>query len=172
MAGPVVVAGARFTVIAEHPGIQDSKKLSSARRERAAAWVRANAADWAVVEIWPEVIDRVNILEATRRAMRVLARTLAGPRDAVVADAVALGPEFANALSPIKADERFFCVAAASNVAKVHRDALMVEMAADHPGFEWEKNKGYGTKNHLEGLARRGRTCLHRQSFRTSPVLP
>lgn len=172
LAGPVVVAGARFITIADHPGIQDSKRLSPGRRQAAAAWAKENAGKWAVVEIWPETIDRINILEATRRAMRVLASVLAEPDDVVVVDAVDLGPEYPRALAQIKADERFFCVAAASNVAKVHRDGLMVGLAESYPGFEWEKNKGYGTAKHREGLAVKGPTCLHRRSFKHAPVLP
>lgn len=125
-----------------------------------------------IVEIWPETIDRVNILEATRRAMRTLVRSLARPKDAVVVDAVNLGPGFERALSPIKADQTYFCVAAASNVAKVHRDGLMVNLAKRYPLWAWEKNKGYGTRNHVDGVVEHGRSCLHRRSFRCSPVLP
>ena len=172
LAGPVVVCGVRLTVIPEHRGIRDSKTLSESRRNEAATWARENAARWGVVEVWPETIDRINILEATRSAMRAIARSLAELDDAVVVDAVELGPGFETAMSPKKADGRFFCVAAASNIAKVYRDSLMVRLAQRYPRWGWEKNKGYGTPAHLEGLSRDGRTPLHRRSFRCSVVLP
>lgn len=172
LAGPVVVCGVRFSEIPCHEGIRDSKKLSEKRRNEASEWVRQNADDWVVVEIWPEVIDRINILEATRRAMRTAVRTLWRPGDTAVVDAVELGEGFEMVLSPIKADETYFCVAAASNVAKVHRDAVMVGLASEYPLWAWEKNKGYGTRNHIDGIQKHGRSCLHRRSFRCSPVLP
>ena len=166
MAGPVVVCGVRFSKIPRHEGVRDSKQLSASRREKIAGWVRNNADAWAVVEIWPEVIDRINILEATRRAMRSIAQSLRGPDDVVVVDAVTLGKGFEDVLSPIKADQRFLSVAAASNVAKVHRDALMVELAQSYTVWEWERNKGYGTPGHLRGVTLHGLSILHRRSFR------
>ncbi len=172
LAGPVVVCGVRFTEIPHHDGIRDSKKISESRRNLASEWVRQHCDAWVIVEVWPEVIDTVNILEATRRAMRTAVRSLKRGNDAVVVDAVRLGPGFESILSPIKADEHYFCVAAASNVAKVYRDALMVELAKSYPWWEWERNKGYGTPGHLAGVAGHGRSCLHRRSFRCSPVLP
>ncbi len=172
MAGPVVVCGARFVRIPKNPGIRDSKRLSAKKRDLAAQWVRQNSDAWVMVEVWPEVIDRVNILEATRGAMRTIVRSLSRSGDTVVVDAVKLGDGFESVLSPIRADDRFFCVAAASNVAKVHRDSLMVDLAEDYPFWEWDRNKGYGTPNHMEGVMKHGRSCLHRRSFRCSPVVP
>ena len=166
LAGPVVVCGVRLSEIPNHDGIRDSKKLSQAKRSLASLWVRQNSDAWVIVEVWPEVIDRVNILESTRRAMRTVVRSLSLPGDVVVVDAVSLGPGFESVLSPIKADEHYFCVAAASNVAKVHRDGLMVDLAKIYPWWEWEKNKGYGTRNHRVGVAEHGLSCLHRRSFR------
>lgn len=136
------------------------------RRNLASLWVREHSDAWVIVEVWPEVIDRVNILEATRKAMRAAVRSLNRPGDTVVVDAVNLGEGYETVLSPIKADDRFFCVAAASNVAKVHRDALMVDLVDACPLWDWEHNKGYGTRKHLKGIAEHGRSCLHRRSFR------
>ena len=166
LAGPVVVCGVRFSQIPRGQGIRDSKKLSEKRRNQASIWVRKHADAWVIVEVWPEIIDRVNILEATRRAMRAVVRSLNRPGDVVVVDAVSLGEGFESILSPIKADDRFFCVAAASNVAKVYRDALMVEMVDAYPLWDWENNKGYGTRKHLSGVRDHGRSCIHRRSFR------
>ncbi len=166
LAGPVVVCGVRFSQIPHHDGIRDSKRLSEKRRNLASLWVRKNSDAWAIVEVWPEVVDRVNILEATRRAMRAAVRSLKQPSDVVVVDAVKLGEGYEEVLSPFKADDHFFCVAAASNVAKVHRDALMVDLADAYPLWDWERNKGYGTRKHLGGVREHGRSCLHRRSFR------
>ena len=171
-AGPGVVCGVRFIQIPHHEGIRDSKKLSGKKRSLASLWVRQHSDAWVIVEVWPEVIDRVNILEATRRAMRAAIRSLNRPGDVVVVDAVSLGEGYEEVLSPIKADNHFFCVAAASNVAKVHRDTLMVDLVDAFPVWDWEHNKGYGTPKHLRGVRQHGRSCLHRRSFRCSPVVP
>ena len=172
LAGPVVVCGVRFFKIPRHAGIRDSKRLSEKRRKQVSLWVREHSDAWVIVEVWPEVIDRINILEATRMAMRAVVQILKRPGDTVVVDAVSLGDGYESVLSPIKADDRYFSVAAASNVAKVHRDGLMVELVDAYPLWDWEHNKGYGTRKHLIGIAEHGRSCLHRRSFRCSPVLP
>ncbi len=98
--------------------------------------------------------------------MRTAVRSLSRSGDAVVVDAVSLGEGYEEVLSLIQADDHFFCVAAASNVAKVYRDALMVDLVDAYPLWEWERNKGYGTRKHLEGVAEHGRSYLHRRSFR------
>jgi len=166
------VCGVRFFKIPRHDGIRDSKRLSEKRRKQVSLWVREHSDAWVIVEVWPEVIDRINILEATRMAMRAVVQILKRPGDTVVVDAVSLGDGYESVLSPIKADDRYFSVAAASNVAKVHRDGLMVELVDAYPLWDWEHNKGYGTRKHLIGIAEHGRSCLHRRSFRCSPVLP
>ena len=172
LAGPVVVCGVRFSQIPENSEIRDSKRLSPIRREQASRWIRENADDWLVLEIWPEIIDRMNILEATRLAMRTVVGQLFEPADSVVVDSVELGSDFEAVISVNKADDTYFSVAAASVVAKVHRDGLMVEMAEDYPHWGWERNKGYGTKAHRVGVAQFGRSCVHRRSFGVGPVLP
>ncbi len=167
LAGPVVVCGARFLSVAANPDICDSKLNSPRRRERAASWTRLYADGWIMLEVWPEVIDRINILEATRVAMKTIARRLrARESEVVVVDAVDLGPGISNTISVAKADSRYFSVAAASNVAKVHRDRLMVDLAETYPHWSWENNKGYPTAAHRAGIERHGSNCLHRRSFK------
>jgi ribonuclease HII len=97
---------------------------------------------------------------------------LAEPDSVVVVDQVDLGVMAVPIRSQPKADERFFCVAAASVVAKVHRDRLMAELSRNHPHWGWSKNRGYGTLEHRKALEKHGRSYLHRKSFRWSPVLP
>ena len=172
LAGPVVVCGAKFGRIPESTAIRDSKRMSAAARERESRWIRRHADDWLVLEVWPDVIDRINILEATRLAMRTIVSTLYVEGDAVVVDAVDLGPSFDFVTSVPKADDTYFSVAAASVVAKVHRDRVMANLARSHSFWGWEDNKGYGTKAHREAISRLGRSCFHRRSFKVAPVLP
>jgi len=171
LAGPVVVCGVRFAAIARQPLVQDSKTLSARQREQAAEWVVRTCSDWVVIEVWVELIDRLNILEAVRLAMRTCVRALAVPGSVAVVDAVDLGEEDTDIRSPVRADATFFSVASASIVAKVHRDRLMVELDARHPGWGWRRNKGYGTAEHRGALAASGRSYLHRKTFRWSPVV-
>ena len=171
LAGPVVVCGVRFAAIARQPLVQDSKTLSARQREQAAEWVVRTCSDWVVLEVWVELIDRLNILEAVRLAMRTCVRALAVPGSVAVVDAVEVGEEHTDIHSPVGADATFFSVAAASIVAKVHRDRLMVELDARHPGWGWRRNKGYGTAEHRRALAESGRSYLHRKTFRWSPVV-
>jgi len=172
LAGPVVVGGVLFSRIPRNPLIQDSKTLTSRQRRVAADWVIAHCSDWTVVEVWPQLIDRLNILGAVRLAMRTTVMTLARPGTVAVVDQVELGDVGVTLRAQPKADSSYFCVAAASIVAKVHRDRLMVNLAVDHPHWAWDRNKGYGTKEHRLGLQRHGQSYLHRTSFGWSPVLP
>jgi len=171
LAGPVVVCGVRFAAIPRQPLVQDSKTLSARQREQAAEWIVRTCSDWVVLEVWVELIDRLNILEAVRLAMRTCVRALAATGSVAVVDAVDVGEEHTEVHFPVHADATFFSVAAASIVAKVHRDRLMVELDARHPGWGWRRNKGYGTAEHRRALAESGRSYLHRKTFRWSPVV-
>jgi ribonuclease HII len=168
LVGPVVVGAVAFERIPVNPEIQDSKSLSRARRERAARWVRDHCMQWVVVEVDREAIDRLNILEATRGAMRAAALCLAGDGAVVVTDAVELGLSGLRVLAPKQADARFFTVAAASILAKVHRDAVIVQLAAHYPAWGWARNVGYPSPAHRQALADQGMTFLHRRSFACS----
>ncbi len=172
LAGPVVVAGALFASIDEQSLVQDSKTLSSPRREEGAAWVRRNAVAWAAVEVGAETVDRVNILQATRFAMTSVIRVLVRPGTTVVCDAVRPSDVGIEVLAPRRADCTYFCVAGASLIAKVHRDRILMNLGRRWPGWGWERNAGYGTREHRLALDRRGRSFLHRRTFSWSSVLP
>lgn len=172
LAGPVVVCAVRLTSIPDDPGIRDSKRLTARQREAAADRLRSLDARWAVCEIGVEIIDGINILEATRLAMRAAALPLVTPNAVVVTDFVNPGDLGCRVLSPKRADGTYFCVAAASILAKVHRDRIMVRMADGDPRWGWEKNKGYGTVAHRAALDIHGPSVHHRRSFKWSPVLP
>jgi len=172
LAGPVVVCAAAFEEIPDDGEVRDSKLLSPRRRDSIAARLRNGGARWVVCEVWPELIDRINILEATRLAMTAAARTLIVPRSVVITDHVHPGDLGCRLLSPKRADRDYFCVAAASIVAKVHRDRIMVDLGRQDPRWKWEWNKGYGTVDHRRALQNAGPGTLHRRSFGWSPVLP
>lgn len=172
LAGPVVVGAVRFDSLEREARVQDSKTLTARQREEASAWVLRHCSDWVVVEVWVELIDRLNIAEAVRLAMCACARTLAAPGTVVVADGMELADAGCVVHAPVRADSTYFSVAAASIVAKVHRDGLMAELDDRHPGWGWRRNKGYGTLEHRKALEDSGRSYLHRKSFRCSPVLP
>jgi len=146
--------------------------LTARQRRETAVWVREVCAAWVILEVWQELIDRVNILEATRLAMRSAVDALAKPGMEVVVDHVELGDLGVPVHSLPKADDSFFSVAAASILAKVHRDSIMVELGTRDDRWDWRRNKGYGTRNHRLAIGRYGCSHLHRRSFKVSPVLP
>ncbi len=172
LAGPVAVCGVVFEKIPTCRLIQDSKTLTAVQRRAAAAWVKARCADWLVVEVWPELIDRLNILEAVRLAMRSVVETAADGRTVAIVDQVDIGDAGCHVHAEPRADAKFFCVAAASIVAKVHRDDLMADLGRRLPFWGWGSNMGYGTRKHRLALAEYGPSYLHRRTFRWSPVLP
>ena len=170
LAGPVVVCAARFDAIPVDDGVRDSKQLSAIQREKTLERLLGRSVRWAVCEISPGLIDRVNILEATRVAMRAAAMAVIGSSNIVVTDHVDPGDLGCRVISPSGADRDYFCVAAASIIAKVHRDRIMVELGRSDPRWGWENNKGYGTAQHRAALDRWGPTSYHRRRFRWTPV--
>lgn len=172
LAGPVVAA-AVVLGRAIPSGIDDSKRLSPARRASLDEAIRASC-DWAVAVVEPEEIDRVNIFMATMLAMtRAVARLTAaiGCEAGEVLIDGNLTPqgrceEWCWPARPIVGGDALEpCISAASIIAKEWRDRLMCEAAAAHPHYGWERNKGYGTPEHLEALRLHGPSPLHRRSF-------
>jgi len=172
LAGPVVICAARFDRIPRSSRVCDSKQLTAKQRRETAVWLRAICHAWVIVEVWQEVIDEINILEATRLAMRSGVRSLVENGDEVIVDHVDLGDLGVPVHSFKRADSAYFSVAAASVLAKVHRDEIMVQLGAEDGRWEWASNKGYGTLVHRCAIGTYGRSYLHRQSFQVSPVLP
>lgn len=166
LCGPVVAAAVRLDPAAVPQGLNDSKKLSPPRREALFAAILASA-DVGIAEASVAEIDALNILQASHLAMcRAIARLGAAP-DHVLIDGNRIPRGLAiSAEAIVKGDARCASIAAASIVAKVWRDRIMVVLAQQHPGYGWEHNAGYPTKDHLVALGNLGPTPHHRRSFR------
>jgi ribonuclease HII len=124
------------------------------------------------IEVWPEIIDEVNILRATRIAMEAVCRRLYRDKTIVVVDGVRLDWRGGEMVVEERADSRYFSVASASILAKVHRDHLMTKLAERYARWGWERNMGYPTSEHRRALDMHGRSHLHRKTFGWRPVLP
>ena len=170
LAGPVVAAAVVPGDETLVPGVDDSKRLSAGQREALADWIRASALAWSVVPVSPAAIDRMNILEATKRAMTRAVSELAPPADCVVVDAVALTGLEVPCLPVVRGDSVSYAVACASILAKVERDRMMRELDRSYPQYGFAAHKGYGAERHLEALREFGPCPEHRLTFRS--VLP
>jgi ribonuclease HII len=166
--GPVFAAAVILDPARPVPGLADSKTLAPERRQSLSILIRERALAWAVASASAAEIDRLNIREASRLAIRRAVEALRPPCDYLLVDALPVDcPVPQQAL--IKGDARVACIAAASILAKTARDALMLELDARYPGYGIARHKGYGTAEHLAALRALGPTPLHRRSF--SPVL-
>jgi len=170
LAGPVVAAAVVLRPDVLIPGIDDSKLLGPEERERAAENIRRAALAWAVVEIAADVIDRVNILEASKLAMHQALRRLDPAPDCAVIDAVSLAGLPFPALPVVRGDSVSYSVACASILAKVERDRLMVDLDRVYPAYGFAAHKGYGVPEHRAALATHGPCPIHRLTFH--PVVP
>ena len=170
LAGPVVAAAVIMDCRCLVPGVDDSKCLTAPERERAAEAIRSTAIATAVAEIPPEVIDRVNILEATRLAMREALSRLRPVPDCAVIDAVRLSGFGFPCVPVVRGDCFSYAVACASIVAKVERDRKMVELDRDYPPYGFAAHKGYSVPEHMEALTAYGPSPVHRLTFQR--VLP
>ena len=163
LAGSVVTACVVMPEEPVIPWIDDSKKLSENRREKVFEQIMEHALYIGIGEVSPEEIDEINILEATRKAMRIAASTV--PADVFLIDAVTKLGLNGREISVIKGDAASYSIAAASIVAKVTRDRQMIEMDRLYPEYGFIRNKGYGTREHIEALKRIGPCPAHRRSF-------
>lgn len=163
LAGSVVTA---CVVMPEDPvilWIDDSKKLSESRREKVFDEIMTHAIHVGIGEVTPEEIDRINILEATRKAMQEAASQI--PADIFLIDAVTKLGLNGREIPIIKGDATSYNIAAASIIAKVTRDRQMIEMDRLYPEYGFKRNKGYGTREHIEALKKFGPCPIHRRSF-------
>ena len=165
LAGPVVAAAVILDPARLPDGLADSKKLSAARRDILFDQIMAGA-HVGIGEAQVTEIDEINILQATMLAMhRAVAALSVSPVHVLVdGNRLPVWPFAATAV--VKGDDRCLSIAAASIIAKVHRDRMMTALDAAHPGYGWARNAGYGTADHLNGLKLHGVTPHHRRSFR------
>src|SRR5215475_10264984 len=165
LAGPVVAAAVIIAPERRIRRLADSKLLTPERREELYAVILADALAVGVGVVDHETIDRINILEATRRAMLEALRGLSFAPDRVITDFVALRDLPCPQRNLVDGDFRCASVAAASIVAKVTRDRLMLEADQKFPEYGFARHKGYGTPDHLAALDRHGPCPIHRRSF-------
>ncbi|WP_270994250.1 ribonuclease HII [Listeria seeligeri] len=164
LAGPVVAAAVILPEDFSVVGINDSKQLSELKRETLFELIKQQAIAVGVGIIEHDVIDEINIYEATKLAMRMALDELDPSPDFILIDAMPLKYTEAE-LSLIKGDTKSISIAAASIIAKVTRDRLMKDYDVAYPGYDFLHNMGYGTKNHLNGLNTNGVCPIHRLSF-------
>ena len=169
LAGPVVCAAVILSLDEARriPGIDDSKKLSAKKRAELAARIRENARAWAIEEVGAQVIDEINILQATRLCMKRAVEKLSPPADMVLTDGNMTLDIALPQRSIVKGDALVASIGAASILAKVHRDALMCEYAKLYPAYAFERNAGYGTEAHIAAIREVGICPIHRRTFVT-----
>ena len=165
LAGPVCAAACILPAGLELPGLNDSKKLSEKRREALYEQITARALAWAVCLVDERTIDEINILQATFRAMRGAVEELKLRPELCLADGNQDPGLDLPTQTVVKGDSSCACIAAASILAKVTRDRLMIQMDAKYPGYGFAAHKGYGTRAHYAAIAEMGLCPIHRRSF-------
>lgn len=165
LAGPVVTCSIIMDLSEPILGVKDSKLLKEEVRERLYDEILEKALDVQVKLSDEKVIDEINILNATKKAMTEGVLALEKEFDTVLLDAVHLDDINSEQVSIIKGDMKSYSIACASIIAKVHRDRMMVEYHGKYPHYAFDKNKGYGTKAHYEGIDKHGICEIHRRSF-------
>ncbi len=167
LAGPVVAAAVILPPRVRIPGLDDSKKLTAAQRDELRPQIIEKAIAWAVAEVSPQEIDRINILKASFVAMHRAIDALTQRPEALLIDGNRFTPypDIAHTCM-IKGDGRYRSIAAASILAKTHRDAVMEALHEAHPNYRWNVNKGYPTLDHRAAIRAHGTSPHHRLTFR------
>lgn len=165
LAGPVVCAAVIMPEGDIIEGVDDSKKLTARKREKLDALIRERAVAYAVCRVEPQVIDEINILEATKLCMKNAVESLEISPDFVLTDGNMTLDITIPQRHVIGGDAASYSIGAASIIAKVYRDKLMDEYAALYPGYGFESNKGYGTAAHIAAIMANGLCPIHRRSF-------
>lgn len=165
LAGPVVCAAVIMPLDDIIEGVDDSKKLTAKKREILSEKILEKAIACRICRVEPQIIDEINILQATRLCMKNAVEGLEIAPDFVLTDGNMTLDISIPQRSLIKGDALSYSIGAASIVAKVHRDKLMKEYAKVYPQYGFESNVGYGSKKHIEAIKEFGLTPLHRRSF-------
>jgi ribonuclease HII len=171
LAGPVVAASVILSKNFKHPLLNDSKQLSRKNRDLLEKVIKEKAVVWGIGVIWNQEIDKINILNASIKAMHKSIEKLKTKPELLLID----GNRF-HAFKDIphkciiKGDAKYACIAAASVLAKTYRDKLMQKLHLEFPQFDWKNNKGYPTKIHRQSIVNYGITKYHRKSFKLLPL--
>ncbi len=166
LAGPVVAAAVVFPSGTAVAGIDDSKKLSPARRDELFDLIMKDALAVGIGSGDHQLIDRVNILQATLSAMKEAVLKITPPPDYLLIDGISKIPLAVHQRTIKKGDSASVSIAAASIIAKVTRDRMMIDFDSRYPGYGFAEHKGYGCALHLEAIARIGPCAIHRKTFR------
>ncbi len=170
LAGPVVAAACILPKDFHHPWLNDSKQISEKRRDLLRPVIESEAISWSVAFLSPEEVDELNVLSASIEGMHRALGQLDPQPELILIDGNRFKPYrdiFHECV--VKGDGKYLSISAASVLAKTHRDAFMLEAAAQHPEYAWDRNKGYPTAAHRKAIATHGPTELHRKSFRLLP---
>ncbi len=170
LAGPVFAAAVILPKNLKAPELDDSKKLSEKKRKELRDFIEEKAIAYKVIEISPEKIDEINILNASILGMQKAVLALDTRPEYILVDGNKFKPtEDIRHECVIKGDGKYKAIAAASILAKTYRDEYMERIHEEHPHFDWKQNKGYPTKPHRAAIAKHGATKYHRQSFKLLP---
>lgn len=165
LAGPVVAAAVILDPNRPIKGLRDSKKLSAKKRDELAEEIKEKALAWSVAAMRPEVIDKINILQATLEAMKAAVEKLPIEPDFVQVDGNKLPKWKWLSEAVVKGDDKVEWISAASIIAKTTRDAYMCKIAELYPQYGFEHHVGYGTAEHIKALKAYGPTPIHRKTF-------
>lgn len=169
LAGSVYAAAVILPEGYDNPALNDSKQLTLKKRNELREQIQRDAVAWAVGVVTPEEIDKINILKASHLAMRRAVEQLSVRPEGLIIDGnmyTAGNPEGVKQVTCIvKGDAKYQSIAAASILAKTYRDDYMAELAKEYPYYGWEKNAGYPTKAHREGIRQHGISPYHRKSY-------
>jgi ribonuclease HII len=166
LAGPVVAAAVVLDPGRYVPRVCDSKTVTALERERLYERITRSAVAWGVAAAGPQEIDTINIHQASLRAMQRAVMALAPTADFVLVDAFRIPDLLMAQRAVVHGDARCTAIAAASIVAKVTRDRLMLELHVQDPRYGFDRHKGYATRDHLDAVSRFGYSEIHRRSFR------
>lgn len=164
LAGPLSAGACILPPTPRIAGLDDSKRLTPAKRETLAIRIREVAICWSVAHVPADEVDALGVTAALKRAMGRAIAGLEVEPDHIVIDGLPLGV-FTGESAVVKGDSTVAAIAAASILAKVTRDRLMVELANEHPRYQFAVNKGYGTAEHMQSIAEHGLSPVHRRSF-------
>ncbi len=170
LAGPVYAAAVILPKDYSNEKLNDSKQINEKGRDELRVEIERDALAWCVAFCTPEEIDEINILNASFEAMNRAVEGLKNQPEMLLIDGNRFRPKHEIPFECIiKGDGKFMSIAAASILAKTHRDEYMAKIAEEHPEYAWHSNKGYPTKAHRAAIAKHGATVYHRRSFRLLP---